>query len=131
CPGCGIMCCICWRAMGFFFSSRRRHTRSKRDWSSDVCSSDLEISQHIPVVIATHNNTIGVSVHPDYIIYTSKEILSDGSVKYHVYSGHPSSAELIDLEGNTISRRSVLLDCLEAGEPAYIDRRISYEILNN
>src|SRR5207249_4354071 len=24
-----------------FFSSRRRHTRSKRDWSSDVCSSDL------------------------------------------------------------------------------------------
>src|SRR6266536_4927229 len=26
----------------FFFSSRRRHTRSTRDWSSDVCSSDLE-----------------------------------------------------------------------------------------
>src|SRR5699024_11714209 len=28
-------------ASAFFFSSRRRHTRSKRDWSSDVCSSDL------------------------------------------------------------------------------------------
>src|SRR5699024_11369945 len=27
--------------VSFFFSSRRRHTRSKRDWSSDVCSSDL------------------------------------------------------------------------------------------
>src|SRR5207237_2139443 len=26
----------------FFFSSRRRHTRFKCDWSSDVCSSDLE-----------------------------------------------------------------------------------------
>src|SRR5690349_21977855 len=26
----------------FFFSSRRRHTRSLRDWSSDVCSSDLK-----------------------------------------------------------------------------------------
>src|SRR5699024_11585752 len=25
----------------FFFASRRRHTSSKRDWSSDVCSSDL------------------------------------------------------------------------------------------
>src|SRR2546429_5922018 len=25
----------------FFFSSRRRHTRCRRDWSSDVCSSDL------------------------------------------------------------------------------------------
>src|SRR5207249_6246102 len=29
----------------FFFSSRRRHTRSKRDWSSDVCSSDLELGR--------------------------------------------------------------------------------------
>src|SRR5437870_6312828 len=27
--------------VGFFFSSRRRHTRWPRDWSSDVCSSDL------------------------------------------------------------------------------------------
>src|SRR5437660_8343261 len=29
----------------FFFSSRRRHTRWPRDWSSDVCSSDLTTSQ--------------------------------------------------------------------------------------
>src|ERR1035441_10719055 len=29
-----------------FFSSRRRHTRCLSDWSSDVCSSDLEASQH-------------------------------------------------------------------------------------
>src|SRR2546429_2719188 len=30
-----------YRAFFFFFSSRRRHTRCSRDWSSDVCSSDL------------------------------------------------------------------------------------------
>src|SRR3712207_8420956 len=30
----------------FFFSSRRRHTRYWRDWSSDVCSSDLEAFVH-------------------------------------------------------------------------------------
>src|SRR2546429_2683762 len=30
----------------FFFSSRRRHTRCSRDWSSDVCSSDLIIALH-------------------------------------------------------------------------------------
>src|SRR6476620_9297376 len=29
----------------FFFSSRRRHTRYWRDWSSDVCSSDLPLAQ--------------------------------------------------------------------------------------
>src|SRR5256885_8173734 len=30
-------CCLC-----LFFSSRRRHTRLQGDWSSDVCSSDLD-----------------------------------------------------------------------------------------
>src|SRR5437879_12631771 len=32
-------------AKGFFFSSRRRHTRYIGDWSSDVCSSDLIITE--------------------------------------------------------------------------------------
>src|SRR3712207_8107113 len=32
--------------MFFFFSSRRRHTRYWRDWSSDVCSSDLRQPRH-------------------------------------------------------------------------------------
>src|SRR5207253_6232960 len=32
----------------FFFSSRRRHTRWPRDWSSDVCSSDLHMLTHDP-----------------------------------------------------------------------------------
>src|SRR5690606_40370321 len=31
----------------FFFSSRRRHTRFSRDWSSDVCSSDLSPSARV------------------------------------------------------------------------------------
>src|SRR5690625_5365859 len=35
----------------FFFSSRRRHTRWPRDWSSDVCSSDLVILIIIMLII--------------------------------------------------------------------------------
>src|SRR5690606_40076177 len=31
----------------FFFSSRRRHTRFSRDWSSDVCSSDLRLARGV------------------------------------------------------------------------------------
>src|SRR5690606_40522262 len=37
----------------FFFSSRRRHTRFSRDWSSDVCSSDLRILQENPSLRGT------------------------------------------------------------------------------
>src|SRR2546430_7547876 len=41
---------------GFFFSSRRRHTRFDCDWSSDVCSSDLSDDTDIPL----GNGTDGV-----------------------------------------------------------------------
>src|SRR2546421_4613014 len=44
----------------FFFSSRRRHTRSDRDWSSDVCSSDLD-GDHVP----TRQDPGGVAVLRD------------------------------------------------------------------
>src|SRR5204862_1211417 len=46
---------ICYLFL-FFFSSRRRHTRSLRDWSSDVCSSDLE---HIKI----HFSDLELSCH--------------------------------------------------------------------
>src|SRR5689334_24003384 len=38
----------CAELVGFFFSSRRRHTRWNCDWSSDVCSSDLHVPGHAP-----------------------------------------------------------------------------------
>src|SRR5258707_9770165 len=37
------MCCSESTIVNVFFSSRRRHTRYWRDWSSDVCSSDLRV----------------------------------------------------------------------------------------
>src|SRR5439155_9976660 len=36
-----VDCLVVCPLLFFFFSSRRRHTRWPRDWSSDVCSSDL------------------------------------------------------------------------------------------
>src|SRR5206468_8461332 len=41
----------------FFFSSRRRHTRSDRDWSSDVCSSDLRGGEARDDVLCTRGVT--------------------------------------------------------------------------
>src|SRR2546429_3757328 len=43
-----VICAIggaCMDVIFFFFSSRRRHTRCSRDWSSDVCSSDLDSAE--------------------------------------------------------------------------------------
>src|SRR2546429_8678982 len=57
----------------FFFSSRRRHTRCSRDWSSDVCSSDLLSTGHLSLpeirVLVKEARSIGVRkiliTHPD------------------------------------------------------------------
>src|SRR5207249_8998528 len=43
-----------------FFSSRRRHTRSKRDWSSDVCSSDLGFAKL--GAVAAHEKAVRAAV---------------------------------------------------------------------
>src|SRR5437660_3441628 len=50
----------------FFFSSRRRHTRWPRDWSSDVCSSDLETR----VTVLGHLQRGGVPTPFDRILAT-------------------------------------------------------------
>src|SRR5439155_12463047 len=50
-PGGIMLVCVLELSMLFFFSSRRRHTRWPRDWSSDVCSSDL-LARHYARVSA-------------------------------------------------------------------------------
>src|SRR3712207_8304654 len=45
--------------MSFFFSSRRRHTRYWRDWSSDVCSSDL-----VAVILETAEEMAELGIKP-------------------------------------------------------------------
>src|SRR5437868_11785380 len=54
----------------FFFSSRRRHTRSKRDWSSDVCSSDLQLNESLVIYHVSDKydaNTMDHATDPAYI----------------------------------------------------------------
>src|SRR3712207_5563956 len=61
--------------MLFFFSSRRRHTRYWRDWSSDVCSSDLD-----PEVLVSHANA---ALTPRHRLKLARAVVEDGwSVSY-------------------------------------------------
>src|SRR5215203_576295 len=45
----------------FFFSSRRRHTRYWRDWSSDVCSSDLLEAMQVELVLFEPERVAGLA----------------------------------------------------------------------
>src|SRR5687768_7942959 len=53
------------RRSHFFFSSRRRHTRCSRDWSSDVCSSDLPTYRDHP----GHAEAVEIVFDPERIPY--------------------------------------------------------------
>src|SRR6266498_2534476 len=58
-----LFCClVCGLFLFFFFSSRRRHTRCGRDWSSDVCSSDLDSAWlAAPLEVNEHGVVVRVS----------------------------------------------------------------------
>src|SRR3712207_3483933 len=91
----------------FFFSSRRRHTRYWRDWSSDVCSSDLSILLvilTILVVFAANNIYLValISIIPMTIlsmranlVYTISSLVVLGGLAYIV--GGPGQMSLIML----------------------------------
>src|SRR5206468_6638352 len=69
----------------FFFSSRRRHTRSDRDWSSDVCSSDLAAS--LPNDIAVHSD---LKARQPHFPAKAKAVIQ------LVQNGGPSQMDLFD-----------------------------------
>src|SRR5207302_8344984 len=54
----------CFVFVFFFFSSRRRHTRFSRDWSSDVCSSDLVLLPSHQVPPDTNANSFRNLAYP-------------------------------------------------------------------
>lgn len=89
-----------------------------------------EMSEMMPVVVSTHNNTIGGSIKPDYVLYTKKNIVN-GKPSFAVYSGLPTSSKLIDVDGNEVDNYNITIDSLEAGEDAYNERRKIYETLKN
>jgi len=89
------------------------------------------ISTQIPVIVVTHNNTVGASIQPDYLLFTQKTVDPSG-IKHRVFSGYPWDKQLSTSDGEKIDNYQITLDCLEAGQESYHNRRTqSYEILQN
>lgn len=90
-----------------------------------------QISTEIPVIVVTHNSTIGASINPNHLVFTQK-LVDSGNVEFKVFFGHPTSKTLKSVDGKIIKNLDVLLDCLEAGAEAYNQRNtVSYEILKD
>lgn len=89
-----------------------------------------ELAKEMPVVVVTHNNTIGGSIYPDYIVYTTKDII-DGKPEFSIYYGYPTDRKLKTKDGKEMENYTIQLDCLEAGSEAYKKRKETYENLKN
>lgn len=89
------------------------------------------ISTLMPVVVVTHNSTVGASIKPNFLAITKKSI-EDGDFIYRIYTGYPSDKDLTSPDGNKIENYKTLLSCLEAGIDAYNERKEqAYDILKN
>ena len=89
-----------------------------------------DLSQQMPVVVVTHNNTVGASIEPDYILYTSKTMI-DNVLIYDVYSGRPIDKYLKTIDGKEIENYNIHIDSLEAGQRPYQNRGEDYANLKN
>src|SRR5690349_22387942 len=95
----------------FFFSSRRRHTRSLRDWSSDVCSSDLGCGAVVTFLGTVRDLTDGnVTVALDYEAYPAMaeakmaEIEREARARWPVGEiGRASCRERVESAGGAVS----------------------------
>jgi hypothetical protein len=86
-----------------------------------------DISKEMPVIVVTHNNTVGMLMEPDYVLYTQRQIIN-GKDEYRVFSGSPGDKEFKTADGSeSIGSYDTLLDTLEAGQEAYKTRKGLYE----
>ena len=84
----------------------------------------------MPVVVVTHNSTVGASVGADFIIFTTKHHVN-GEVNYQIFTGYPTDKQLTNLAGEKISNHEIILNSLEAGEDTYNQRKTNYEAIKN
>src|SRR5690554_5908206 len=63
--------------LNFFFSSRRRHTRCGRDWSSDVCSSDLAFDIAV-IVVGPYQGDVFGQLHAHIVKFKNLFISGEG-----------------------------------------------------
>src|SRR5207253_8398750 len=101
----------------FFFSSRRRHTRWPRDWSSDVCSSDLILQLWVPLSLSPDELS---DQHSGFWGYHMIARLKDGvslsqaaqdadRVAHQIMRDFPASMSAIQIQGDVRPLRETVV----------------------
>ncbi|NLA52717.1 MAG: hypothetical protein GX860_11470, partial [Alcaligenaceae bacterium] len=86
-----------------------------------------EISKTMPVFVVTHNNSIGASIKPDYLMYTNFELDTKGELKYNVFTGKPTSKYLKSADNKQMENYVIQMQSLEGGHSEYNQRKVMYE----
>src|SRR5690606_39936649 len=89
-----------------FFSSRRRHTRFSRDWSSDVCSSDLDISEVPKRKLISERLPLEESTVPEDAVYGVAQLLLRMAQRRQAEMARYRYIRAVDEEEDEIGRAS-------------------------
>src|SRR2546422_8354837 len=132
---------MCVQVIVFFFSSRRRHTRCSRDWSSDVCSSDLTARETLFVPLDSAGFEILYQVEsrsPVHIVLSFQpdlDLMWPGGIGGQSYEWNARRHAFVLLESS--GKYSALVGSPQAGDhstpdsyarPRGADRRVSLEL---
>src|SRR5690606_38147041 len=105
----------------FFFSSRRRHTRFSRDWSSDVCSSDLAVKQVILPLDGTRESEAVAPQAAEFAKWLDAELMVMGVI-------HPSAHAEAGIGQGDVMESSYVRSRAESYESQY-GVRVSWDVL--
>lgn len=98
--------------------------------NADVNRILKDISLETPVVVVTHNNSIGASINPDYLLFAEKTTVNKKNT-FRLYAGYPTDPQLKSMDGQTVNTYDVFMNSLEAGEDAYSRRGEVYEAVKS
>jgi ABC-type glutathione transport system ATPase component len=98
--------------------------------NSNVNALIRDIARTMPIIVVTHNNTVGASIGADYVLCAQKQATRAGVV-YKIFSGYPTDKSLCCADGSTLPSHQIMMDSLEAGKDAYEARRRGYETVEN
>lgn len=96
-----------------------------------VIKAITDISKNTTVFISTHNNSLGVLLKPDTLIYSQRIKNEDNSYSYKLYYGNYLDKYLFCKDGSKVNTSDIYITTMEGGEDPMDQRRKIYDALKS